>query len=575
MQSQTTCMPVKETVMDPMGMRNVELPVQCQMEELRQTFTSAPQFQSIHLDDVLILRQSKLRVLVVGENPYYRRQCAMYLATMAEQAGKDEHAVQLDKVASRWQSLEEDDDDDAQADVQMLVAPSTLLDPPPPSHPAEEVSRLQLQQVACTAFCVETVPSQTITSTITNSLLYGFEKSQQPHLFLSITPQQLDSALSKTLQFTHGFVVCHVGEPNQAYLEEVFWHNAQTYFPNLQANPNVSVSEIIDHVRHLQGKDFHQGDLVSAIANTFPLGLAPEDLTTQDFCFTPTALVAKPNGRQALEAMVELENVKTAIRRLLAMDQLNHRRRQAHLPTTPRHRHMAFTGAPGTGKTVCAQLLAQILQEEGEGSGIFVEAGRQDLVGKYLGHTSPQIAALFEKAKGGVLFLDEIGALITQGTAGSDSYTEEAINALVYHLDRNPETIVIFATYPKEMEAFLDSNAGLRSRLAQTIHFPSYHGDTLGHILQSMVTAQGYTMEPAAVERCKAHLLRLKASDPEHFGNGRDVRRLFNATEEEMAVRLTSDAQSPLTITLADVETALTRMTLKTEPVCRTIGFAC
>ena len=90
------------------------------------------------------------------------------------------------------------------------------------------------------------------------------------------------------------------------------------------------------------------------------------------------------------------------------------------------HNNLAFSGAPGTCKSVVARLMARIMQEQGYGTGAYVEAGREDLIGEYLGQTSPKIAQLFERAKGGVLFIDEAGALVKQE---KDLYVAEAVNA--------------------------------------------------------------------------------------------------------------------------------------------------
>lgn len=184
---------------------------------------------------------------------------------------------------------------------------------------------------------------------------------------------------------------------------------------------------------------------------------------------------------QRLEKLIGLREVKDALRRIIAITDLENRRAGAELPTPPRCRNLVFSGESGTCKSVTARLLAQALQECGASSGAFVEAGREQLIGRYMGATSPMVAKLFERARGGVLFIDEAGALISHG--GEDYYAEEAVNALVRHMELCPETTVIFATYPDEADTLLGQNPGLSSRIARVISFPSYTDAELCDIL--------------------------------------------------------------------------------------------
>lgn len=566
---ETVCLPVKDKVISPLGIREIPLPLNSDKQDLVTQFTQAPQFAGIDLGEALRTQAGKLRVILLGEHDYSLEECAMYLATLAETA-QGSSALSQDQ---RWTDLDYDDEEEESSEASLTVLSSQVVALPVARMPQEATPQIRLGELELDALLVKLSPGDVVSKPLMLELLHCFEEKQQPHLFLSLQANQMDSAMARNLQLTHGFVVVRVKSPSQKYLEELFWRSAETYYGNIRSNQNIQAATVIHHLKTLQGKDFCQRDLQSTIQRSFPLKKTSETLRTEDFCFQPTALTSNKSGREKLDALVELEQVKTTLTRILSMEKLQQRRQEEGKEVTARHRHLAFQGCPGTGKTVSAQILAQILQEEGCGSGLFVEAGKEDMVGGYLGQTAPKVAKLFEKAQGGVLFLDEIGALAPKNSGG-DSYSEEAINALVYHMDRSPETIVIFATYPEEMEDFLNSNAGLKSRIAQTLDFPSYEKASLTSILKSLCEKEGYSIGKKALDACGDYLEQQKKANPKTFGNGREVRRLFNGVEEEMALRVEGDNTASLTMSGKDVKAAIARLSPTIVQEKRIIGFA-
>lgn len=569
MNKTSICIPVKEKVIDTLGIRSVPLSCNGDKQGMIDEFSQAPQFSKINLADSYRPVDGRVRVILVGNQDYSMEQCAMYLASLAgvptEETEEDEDWLDVD---------DDEEEQDHDNSTSMVIVPSKLIGSAVALPSPEPKPQVRLNALPFPALYVKVEHGDTLSSNMVNEIIYSRPEEKRPHLFIALEANQMDSALSAEIQLTHGFVVCHVEAPTEEYLKEVFWKTAERYYPNLRENEEISPDQIMNHLKQLRGKKFCQRDLESCLTQTIHLQKDAKTLSTEDFLFQPTPLSITKSGRVQLESMVELEQVKDVVSRLLAMDQLNIMRRDAGMPVESRHRHIAFTGAPGTGKTVCAQLLAKIMEEEGEGSGLFVEAGREDMIGSYVGHTAPKIAELFKKAYGGVLFLDEIGALVPGGRNGSDTFAEEAINALVYHMDRNPETIVIFATYPDEMESFLESNPGLKSRLAQTVHFPSYGKKALEKILLSLCEKQGYGISKKAIEVCENYLIDLEKKAPKTFGNGREVRRVFNAAEEEMALRLSKTPSSNFNLSQKDFSAAVERLQPKSNKIIRPIGFA-
>ena len=197
--------------------------------------------------------------------------------------------------------------------------------------------------------------------------------------------------------------------------------------------------------------------------------------------------------------------------------------------------HMVFTGNPGTAKTTVARLFAQIMKENGIiKSGNFIEVGRGDIVGKYVGHTAPLVQNLFTQAKGGVLFIDEAYSLVDDRDG---MYGDEAINTIVQEMENNrKDTIVIFAGYPDKMEKFLSKNPGLRSRIAFHVPFEDYNTEDLCGIAKLIAKNKGLELTNEAVEKLKdIFSLAIKQSD---FGNGRFVRNVIEKAKISQLNRL-------------------------------------
>ncbi|MFE2612010.1 right-handed parallel beta-helix repeat-containing protein [Micromonospora chalcea] len=244
-----------------------------------------------------------------------------------------------------------------------------------------------------------------------------------------------------------------------------------------------------------------------------------------------------------LDAMIGLAAVKREVRMLVNLIRVNEQRRRADLPVPPLSRHLVFTGPPGTGKTTVARIYGRLLAQLGILSkGQVVEVARVDLVGEYLGSTALKTSAVFERALGGVLFVDEAYTLARQFGTGSDLGLE-AIDTLVKLIeDYREQVVVIVAGYAAEMDGFLATNPGLASRFTKTIEFVDYTPDELVAIVCGLAGQHGYDLAEAT---SAALLERLtEAVHEPDFGNGRGARKLFGAMIERQAERL-ADIPAP------------------------------
>ncbi|HEX2845991.1 MAG TPA: AAA family ATPase [Chitinophagaceae bacterium] len=201
--------------------------------------------------------------------------------------------------------------------------------------------------------------------------------------------------------------------------------------------------------------------------------------------------------------------------------------------------HSIFTGNPGTGKTTVVRLLGRIYKAMGLLSkGHVVEATRADLVGEFIGQTAPKTKEMITKARGGILFLDEVYALARSGSDNKD-YGAEVIEMLLKEMSDGPGDIAIIgAGYPNEVNAFLESNPGLKSRFSQHFHFEDYLPDELMLIAGAALKKEEAALSNAAETELRKRLTNLYRARDKYFGNGRLVFSIIDEAKREMGIRL-------------------------------------
>lgn len=241
-----------------------------------------------------------------------------------------------------------------------------------------------------------------------------------------------------------------------------------------------------------------------------------------------------------LDALIGLAPVKEEILRLRNYAAIVRLRREEGLPVSGLTLHSVFEGNPGTGKTTVARIMASILKENGIlESGHLVETDRSGLVGEYVGQTAAKTNRVIDKALNGVLFVDE-AYMLSEG--GTNDYGQEAIATLLKRMEDDRERlVVILAGYSSNMEGFLDSNPGLRSRFTRKIIFPDYSPAELVEIFHHFCSANGYVLAPDA-ERHLLDLMRRKTVSLDvRSGNARFARNVFETTIQNQASRLSSN----------------------------------
>ncbi|UVS79691.1 AAA family ATPase [Actinokineospora sp. UTMC 2448] len=272
-------------------------------------------------------------------------------------------------------------------------------------------------------------------------------------------------------------------------------------------------------------------------------------LLPQDLGPLPGAAVGAGAGRVdaerveqllgTLRGLVGLDEVKTEVAAMVDLLASARRRQAAGLPVPSLGRHLIFAGPPGTGKTTVARLYGSLLAAMGVlAQGQVTEVSRADLVGEYVGHTARRTTEAFDRARGGVLFIDEAYTLSSGAGSGHD-FGREAIDTLVKLMeDHRDEVVVIAAGYEREMAGFLAANPGLSSRFSHRVRFADYTPDELVTIVDQHASSAGYECTGATVAALRAHFVAAPRGDS--FGNGRYARQVLDEAVTRHARRTRS-----------------------------------
>ncbi len=230
-----------------------------------------------------------------------------------------------------------------------------------------------------------------------------------------------------------------------------------------------------------------------------------------------------------LNELVGLQKVKKVLNELVDLMDLQNKAKD-DLKIKSVNLHMVFLGNPGTGKTTVARIVAEILYNlKYIKQNKLIEVSSKDLVGEYVGQTAPKTMSVIEKAMGGLLFIDEAYTLASGSGSSSNSYNEEAIATLIQAMENyRDRLVVIFAGYTKEMQAFLNSNSGIVSRIGYTLEFDDYTTDELIEIFNGMMKKSGFSVSKEAVEKLREVIEEYR--DTENFGNARFVRNVYEKT---------------------------------------------
>ena len=240
-----------------------------------------------------------------------------------------------------------------------------------------------------------------------------------------------------------------------------------------------------------------------------------------------------------LDKLVGLKEIKQKVREYVDyVSYLQYRQEKGFDEDEEINLHSVFTGNPGTGKTTVVKLLGKIYHSMGLLSKGHVHAVESnDLISGYVRQSGKDTKEVIEKARGGILFIDEAYMLHREGV--SNDFGPEAVAALITEMSDGPGDIAIMvAGYPKEMESFINSNPGLKSRFRNHYHFDDYTPDELVAIAHYAADGKGVELSDKALKKLKMHVTDAFRKRDRTFGNARLVHSMVDEAKMNLGIRL-------------------------------------
>eukprot|EP00834_Sanchytrium_tribonematis_P005090 NODE_287_length_10726_cov_0.240614.p1 type:complete len:1727 gc:universal NODE_287_length_10726_cov_0.240614:1929-7109(+) len=266
-------------------------------------------------------------------------------------------------------------------------------------------------------------------------------------------------------------------------------------------------------------KNFGNGGAVESLISEALLRMSnrkAEDLA--EFDFDPEFGKPKVSIQLLLDSMIGSENIKKSLtkyqKEYLVAEKTG---RNPEIPMAFR-----FVGPPGTGKTKTARKMGEFFYNLGLlGSSKVIEASASDLIGQYVGQTSPKVVEVLEKGLGQVLFIDEAYRLNTPGSGG---FAKEALDEIVDQMTKPrffKKLVVILAGYKEDVDKLMSSNPGLKSRFPEEIIFENFSAEQCDELFRSHIKSKNYKVSGLSLIEYFGEL-----RDTENWGNGRDLKTM-------------------------------------------------
>jgi Holliday junction resolvasome RuvABC ATP-dependent DNA helicase subunit len=216
--------------------------------------------------------------------------------------------------------------------------------------------------------------------------------------------------------------------------------------------------------------------------------------------------------------------------------------------------HVLLMGNAGTGKTTIAKLLPRLLCKAGilPTERLVEYANPASLQAGYVGQTSGRVNDAIDRARGGVLFIDEAHQM---ADGGGHSFQREILNTMLPRLENERgQFLCVLGGYTSSLPSVLALDQGMASRFPEhyRIQLNNYDADTLAAIYLAMARDAAKTLTPEAEQRMRQLMRLLRRWALPAFANARGAREFLNACIARQVARTGADSSADQSLLIED-----------------------